>query len=68
MKNLQYIPAIFRKRSGRESYEAKIFENDGVQRSEDSLIAYTWAHFINDTSDPIWLARLPMTKAVVKAM
>ncbi|KYQ99759.1 PhoPQ-activated pathogenicity-related protein [Tieghemostelium lacteum] len=45
-----------------------IFNNDGVQRIEDGLIAYTWRHFLNDTSDPIWLARLPMTKAVVKAM
>eukprot|EP01119_Soliformovum_irregulare_P004573 TRINITY_DN1562_c0_g1_i1.p1 TRINITY_DN1562_c0_g1~~TRINITY_DN1562_c0_g1_i1.p1 ORF type:complete len:479 (+),score=101.12 TRINITY_DN1562_c0_g1_i1:47-1483(+) len=48
--------------------EALIFENDGVSRSEDGLIAYTWRHFINNTKEPIWLARLPMTKAAVKAM
>jgi len=45
-----------------------IFNNDGVPRFEDDLIAYTWRHFLNDTSDPTWLARLPMTKAIVKAM
>ncbi|GAM18245.1 hypothetical protein SAMD00019534_014200 [Acytostelium subglobosum LB1] len=45
-----------------------MFNNDGHERSEDNLIAYTWRHFINYTNDPIWLARLPMTKAVVKAM
>jgi len=32
------------------------------------MIAYTWAHFLNDTSSPYWLARMPMTKAAVKAM
>ena len=37
-------------------------------RSEDAMIAYTWAHFINDTKSPYWLARLPMTKAGVRAM
>ncbi|EGG24500.1 PhoPQ-activated pathogenicity-related protein [Cavenderia fasciculata] len=41
---------------------------DGVNRVEDALIAYTWRHFINNTDEPIWLARLPMTKAVVRAM
>ncbi|EFA75636.1 PhoPQ-activated pathogenicity-related protein [Heterostelium album PN500] len=45
-----------------------MFFNDGVGRSEDALIAYTWRHFLNNTEDPVWLARLPMTKAVVKAM
>ncbi|MBX7256704.1 MAG: PhoPQ-activated pathogenicity-related family protein [Candidatus Hydrogenedentes bacterium] len=36
-------------------------------RKEDSLIAYGWDKFLV-TQDPIWLARLPMTKAVVRAM
>lgn len=35
---------------------------------EDGLIAYTWAHFLNDTSQPYWLARLPMVKASVRAL
>lgn len=38
-------------------------------RNEDALIAYTWDHFIHkDPNDPEWLARFPMTKAVVRAM
>jgi len=32
------------------------------------MIAYTWSHFLNHTDQPNWLARLPMTKAAVKAM
>lgn len=38
------------------------------RRVEDAIIAFTWAHFLNDTSQPNWLLRLPMTKAVVRAM
>jgi PhoPQ-activated pathogenicity-related protein len=36
--------------------------------TEDGLIAFTWAHFINYTNEPNWLLRLPMTKACVAAM
>ena len=36
-------------------------------RTEDELIAYCWDKF-RTTSDPNWLPRLPMTKAVVRAM
>ena len=36
-------------------------------RSEDSLIAYTWDKFMR-TGDELWPARLPMTKAAVRAM
>lgn len=36
-------------------------------RSEDELIAFGWDKFLVG-GDPIWLARLPMTKAVVRAM
>lgn len=32
------------------------------------MIAWTWRMFLHDTNKPEWLARLPMTKAVVKAM
>ncbi|MBI1317933.1 MAG: PhoPQ-activated pathogenicity [Candidatus Hydrogenedens sp.] len=39
----------------------------GWGRSEDAMIAYTWDKFFN-TGDPEWLARMPMTKAVVRAM
>jgi PhoPQ-activated pathogenicity-related protein len=38
------------------------------KRSEDAFIAFTWWHFINNVTQPYWLARMPMTKAVVRAM
>lgn len=44
-----------------------IFHDDGVERKEDDLIGYTWDQFIK-TGDELWPARLPMTKAVVRAM
>lgn len=40
-----------------------------AERSEDAMVAFTWYHYINiNSSEPFWLARLPMTKAVVRAM
>ncbi|MCX5769611.1 MAG: C45 family autoproteolytic acyltransferase/hydrolase, partial [Candidatus Hydrogenedentes bacterium] len=36
-------------------------------RTEDELIAYAWDKFYR-TGDPTWLPRLPMTKAVLRAM
>ena len=36
-------------------------------RKEDELITFGWDKFLKN-GDPIWLARLPMTKAVVRAM
>ncbi len=36
-------------------------------RKEDELIAYGWDKYLA-TLDPIWLPRLPITKAVVRAM
>jgi len=39
----------------------------GRKRVEDEIIAYTWRKFI-DTGDASWPLRLPMTKAVVRAM
>lgn len=44
-----------------------IFFNDGKPRSEDDLIAYAWDKFLR-TGNPVWLPRLPMTKAAVRAM
>lgn len=50
--------------------EPIVFASDPTQarRSEDALIAFTWAHFINNTNDPYWLGHLPMTKASVRAL
>lgn len=43
------------------------FTDEKENRCEDRLIAYTWDKFLT-TQDPTWLARFPMTKAVVRAM
>lgn len=44
-----------------------VFKGEEKGRSEDSLIAYTWDKFLR-TGDEKWPARLPMTKAAVRAM
>jgi PhoPQ-activated pathogenicity-related protein len=44
-----------------------IFADDGRPRVEDDLIAYTWDKFLR-TGNERWPARLPMTKAAVRAM
>ena len=44
-----------------------VFAGETEQRKEDSLIAYTWDKFLR-TGDSKWPARLPMTKAAVRAM
>ena len=44
-----------------------IFAGETEGRKEDSLIAYTWDKFLR-TGDKKWPARLPMTKAAVRAM
>lgn len=43
------------------------FPDDGKPRKEDGIIAYTWDKFMR-TGDDQWPLRLPMTKAVVRAM
>ncbi|MCA9013363.1 MAG: PhoPQ-activated pathogenicity-related family protein [Planctomycetaceae bacterium] len=44
-----------------------IFHNDGVPRTEDDLIGYTWDQYIK-TGDSTWLARNAMIKSAVRAM
>jgi PhoPQ-activated pathogenicity-related protein len=43
------------------------FAGDGKPRTEDAMVAYTWQQFLK-TGDERWPARLPMTKAAVRAM
>ncbi len=47
--------------------EPLTFSDDNKRRSEDSIIAYTWDKYMR-TGDEEWPLRLPMTKAVVRAM
>jgi PhoPQ-activated pathogenicity-related protein len=44
-----------------------VFADDGNKRKEDAIIAYSWGKFLF-TGDETWPLRLPMTKAVVRAM
>ena len=44
-----------------------VFNGETRKRTEDSLIAYTWDKFLR-TGDGKWPARLPMTKAAVRAL
>ena len=44
-----------------------VFAGETERRVEDSFIAYTWDKFLR-TGDTKWPARLPMTKAAVRAM
>lgn len=53
-------------------FQPVVFANDTVgERYEDAIIAYGWRKFMEGGAkdeDAIWLARLPMTKAVKLAM
>jgi len=50
--------------------EHTIFAEDPKlkSRSEDSIIAYTWDHYIAHPDQPDWLVRFPMVKASLRAM
>jgi PhoPQ-activated pathogenicity-related protein len=43
------------------------FFGESRKRTEDSIIAYTWVKHL-ETGDDKWPARMPMTKAAVRAM
>jgi PhoPQ-activated pathogenicity-related protein len=47
--------------------EPLIFAGETRERTEDAIIAYTWAKYLH-TADEKWPLRLPMTKAAVRAM
>jgi PhoPQ-activated pathogenicity-related protein len=44
-----------------------VFAGETRKRTEDAIIAYTWDKYLR-TGDDSWPARLPMTKAAVRAM
>jgi PhoPQ-activated pathogenicity-related protein len=47
--------------------EPLVFAGETINRTEDAIIAYSWDKYLR-TGDPRWPARLPMTKAAVRAM
>ena len=47
--------------------EPLMFAGETTNRTEDEIIAYTWDKYLR-TGDARWPARLPMTKAAVRAM
>ena len=47
--------------------EPLLFAGETDERTEDGIIAYSWDKFLR-TGDEKWPARLPMTKAAVRAM
>ena len=52
---------------GQVPNEPLTFTDETFSRSEDAIIAYTWNKYLL-TGDERWPARLPMTKAAVRAM
>jgi PhoPQ-activated pathogenicity-related protein len=44
-----------------------VFAGEGRERVEDEIIAFAWDKYLR-TGDERWAVRLPMTKAVVRAM
>ncbi|EGC33392.1 hypothetical protein DICPUDRAFT_80848 [Dictyostelium purpureum] len=44
-----------------------MFENDGVMRKEDDIVAYTWIKFMNNKNTD-WISLNPQTKSATRAM
>jgi PhoPQ-activated pathogenicity-related protein len=67
-KTTRTIAAVLRQAPNQPLY----FTNDPRKgergRTEDDIIAWTWKHFLNDTTQPDWLLRMPMTKAARLAL
>lgn len=47
--------------------EPLVFPDDGKERDEDAIIAYSWDKYLKGGDDN-WPLRLPMTKSAVRAM
>jgi PhoPQ-activated pathogenicity-related protein len=47
--------------------EPLVFKEEGKERNEDAIIAYTYRKFA-DTGDPTWPLLLPMVKSAVRTM
>lgn len=47
-----------------------LFPSDPLKkhRSEDDLVAFSWAKYLNNTDKPEWIIFLPMVKSAVRAM
>lgn len=43
------------------------FTDETSSRTEDQIIAYSWAKYLQ-TNDPTWIVNLPMTRSAVRAM
>ena len=52
---------------GQVPNEPLTFAGESKSRTEDAIIAYSWDRYLR-TGDERWPARLPMTKAAVRAM
>lgn len=43
-------------------------DSNGARKTEDGILAYGWSKFLDNTDQPLWVTRLAMVKAAVRAM